>query len=183
MDDESLFINGKRVPAGSGETAADINPATEEVICQVARATEEDVDRAVDAARTAFSQGEWARLTARERSRLLVRIGQAIEAAADDLALRESLDVGKPLAYAKEFEIANGTPYGLAAGLHTRDVTRAHRVAASLQAGIVWVNTWGRFEDYTPFGGYKASGTGRELGPEGLDEYLQYKTVYLGLDA
>ena len=78
--------------------------------------------------------------------------------------------------------IANGTPYGLAAGLHTRDVQRAHRVAARLQAGIVWINTWAQFENCTSFGGYKASGYGRELGPEGIEEYLQYKSVYVNLD-
>jgi aldehyde dehydrogenase (NAD+) len=76
-------------------------------------------------------------------------------------------------------EIANGTPYGLAAGLHTRDITRAHPVAQRLRAGFIWINTWGRFENYTPFAGYKASGYGRELGPEGIEEYLQYKTVYV----
>lgn len=70
----------------------------------------------------------------------------------------------------------------MAAGLHTRDINRAHRVAGALQAGVVWINTWGRFENSTPFGGYKSSGYGRELGPEGIDEYLQHKTVYLDLD-
>ncbi|WIM92813.1 aldehyde dehydrogenase family protein [Actinoplanes oblitus] len=78
--------------------------------------------------------------------------------------------------------IANGTPYGLAAGLHTRDLKRAHRTASRLQAGIVWINTWGQFESSTPFGGYKQSGYGRELGPEGIEEYLQYKTVFVNVD-
>ncbi|MEV7418433.1 aldehyde dehydrogenase family protein [Streptomyces sp. NPDC089919] len=79
-------------------------------------------------------------------------------------------------------EIANGTPYGLAAGLHTRDLKRAHNVAGRLEAGIVWVNTWAAFENSTSFGGYKASGFGRELGPEGIEEYLQYKTIYVNVD-
>jgi aldehyde dehydrogenase (NAD+) len=477
-----LFIDGRQVDGGTGETVDDINPADEQVICQVARATTEDLDRAVAAARRAFEGGPWPRMTPKERGRLLVRVAEAVEAAAADLALRESLDVGKPLACTTAFDvpaaadlfayyggmveqlegaarpaghaslaytrreplgvvgaitpfnfpldlavnkiapalaagntvvhkpaeqtplsalllaeimrdaglpdgvynvvlgegrtigeaiirhpgidkiaftgstgvgkrliaaasgtlkkvtvelggkgaqivfddadpdkavesafqgaffntgqfcmagsrllvertvydeivdrlvdrvekalvgdpldpttelgplahraqldkiveyvrigkdegatlrtggsvgyqgwdgggfyhqptvfadatpqmriaqeeifgpvltvlpfdtdeeavsIANGTPYRLAAGLHTRDVTRAHRTAARLQAGIVWINTWGRFEDYTPFGGYKASGHGRELGPEGIEEYLQYKTVYVDLD-
>ncbi|MGY1821989.1 aldehyde dehydrogenase family protein [Geodermatophilus sp. SYSU D00079] len=77
--------------------------------------------------------------------------------------------------------LANGTPYGLAAGLHTRDVARAHRVAARLQAGLVWVNTYGVLDVSLPFGGYKASGYGRENGPEALDEYLQTKSVYVAL--
>ncbi|WP_328537678.1 aldehyde dehydrogenase family protein [Streptomyces sp. NBC_00344] len=79
-------------------------------------------------------------------------------------------------------EIANGTPYGLASGLHTQNIRRAHNVAAQLQSGIVWVNTWAQFENSTSFGGYKSSGYGRELGPEGIEEYLQYKTVYINVD-
>ncbi|MGY1594500.1 aldehyde dehydrogenase family protein [Geodermatophilus sp. SYSU D00708] len=77
--------------------------------------------------------------------------------------------------------LANGTPYGLAAGLHTKDVGRAHRVAARLEAGLIWVNTYGVLDVSLPFGGYKASGYGRENGPEALDEYLQTKSVYVAL--
>ncbi|WP_181780863.1 aldehyde dehydrogenase family protein [Pseudonocardia pini] len=77
--------------------------------------------------------------------------------------------------------LANDTPYGLAAGLQTGDVKRAHRVAAALQAGLVWVNGWGVLDVAMPIGGYKASGYGRECGPEGLDEYLQTKSVLIGL--
>jgi acyl-CoA reductase-like NAD-dependent aldehyde dehydrogenase len=77
--------------------------------------------------------------------------------------------------------LANSTPYGLAAGLHTKDVSRAHRVAAALEAGLIWVNTYGILDVALPFGGYKSSGYGRENGPEALDEYLQTKSVYLAL--
>jgi acyl-CoA reductase-like NAD-dependent aldehyde dehydrogenase len=77
--------------------------------------------------------------------------------------------------------LANDTPYGLAAGLQTTNVTRAHRVAAALQAGLVWVNTWGVLDVAMPIGGYKDSGYGREAGPEGLDEYLQTKSVLVNL--
>jgi acyl-CoA reductase-like NAD-dependent aldehyde dehydrogenase len=77
--------------------------------------------------------------------------------------------------------LANGTPYGLAAGLQTTDMTRAHRVAAQLQAGIVWVNGWAMLDASMPFGGYKQSGYGREGGPEGLDEYLQTKSVVISM--
>jgi acyl-CoA reductase-like NAD-dependent aldehyde dehydrogenase len=79
--------------------------------------------------------------------------------------------------------LANGTPYGLAAGLQTRDVTRAHRVAARLRAGSVWVNAWPLLDAGMPFGGYGQSGYGREGGPEGLDAYLQTKSVAIAMGA
>jgi acyl-CoA reductase-like NAD-dependent aldehyde dehydrogenase len=82
---------------------------------------------------------------------------------------------------AEAVAMANGTRFGLAAGLQTSDVTRAHRVAAALQAGIVWVNGWAALDVAMPFGGYKQSGYGRENGPEGLDEYLQTKSVVISL--
>lgn len=77
--------------------------------------------------------------------------------------------------------IANSVPYGLSAGVATSNVRRAHLIAHQLQAGIVWINTWAQFTARTPFGGYKHSGYGRELGPEGIEEYLQTKTVYVDL--
>lgn len=73
--------------------------------------------------------------------------------------------------------LANATRYGLAAGLQTSDIARAHRVAGRLKAGLVWVNNWGVLDVQMPIGGYKQSGYGRENGPEGLDEYLQTKSV------
>ncbi|TDC72419.1 aldehyde dehydrogenase family protein [Micromonospora sp. KC606] len=75
--------------------------------------------------------------------------------------------------------LANGTRYGLAAGLHTRDVARAHRVAGRLRSGIVWINSWAVLDSSLPFGGYKQSGYGREHGPEALDSYLQTKSVFV----
>jgi acyl-CoA reductase-like NAD-dependent aldehyde dehydrogenase len=78
--------------------------------------------------------------------------------------------------------LANGTPYGLAAGIQTRDVARAHRVAARLQAGIVWVNDWAMLDPAVPFGGVKSSGFGREYGPEALAPYTKTKSVVISLD-
>lgn len=73
--------------------------------------------------------------------------------------------------------IANGTSYGLAAGLWTRDTGRAHRVAARIEAGMVWVNTYRYIRWSTPYGGMKMSGWGRENGVEALDSFLETKTT------
>jgi acyl-CoA reductase-like NAD-dependent aldehyde dehydrogenase len=76
---------------------------------------------------------------------------------------------------------ANDTEYGLAAGLWTRDISNAHKLAGMLQAGNVYVNTWGGGDPAAPFGGYKASGIGREKGRANLDAYLETKTVWVQL--
>jgi len=76
---------------------------------------------------------------------------------------------------------ANDTPYGLAAAVWSRDIGRAHRVARRLQAGTVWVNTYNRYDAAAPFGGYKESGYGRELGAHALEHYTQVKNVWVDL--
>ena len=77
--------------------------------------------------------------------------------------------------------IANDTTYGLAAGIWTRDVQRAHRVAHAVNAGTVWVNTYRVLAYNVPYGGFNQSGIGRENGLEGLDAYLQTKSVWIEL--
>jgi acyl-CoA reductase-like NAD-dependent aldehyde dehydrogenase len=77
---------------------------------------------------------------------------------------------------------ANDTAYGLAAAIHTNDMKLATRVINELAAGTVWVNCYNTFFHQMPFGGYKASGIGRELGEEALYEYLQVKSVISNLE-
>lgn len=90
--------------------------------------------------------------------------------------------VAEPFTKAEELIArANQSQYGLAAGIWTRDIGKAHRIAASLKAGTVWVNCYNVFDSALPFGGYKQSGWGREMGHEVLNLYTQTKAVVVGL--
>lgn len=91
------------------------------------------------------------------------------------LAAIEFADVDEAIAR------ANLSQYGLAAGVWTRDVKKAHQVARRLQAGTVWVNTYNVYDTAAPFGGYKQSGFGREMGQHAIEHYTQVKTVCVDL--
>ena len=82
---------------------------------------------------------------------------------------------------AEAIRVANGTLYGLAASIWTRDVARAHALARKVQAGVVWINCFNEFDDAAPFGGYKESGWGRDLSAHALENYTQLKTVWTQL--
>jgi aldehyde dehydrogenase (NAD+) len=75
--------------------------------------------------------------------------------------------------------IANDTAYGLASGVHTRDLKKAITVAHAIHSGTTWVNTYNKYDSTTPYGGYKASGFGRECGPESMESYTQVKSVWI----
>lgn len=84
---------------------------------------------------------------------------------------------------AEAIEIANSTDYGLGAGLWTRDLARAHGVAAALRSGMVWVNCYKRVHPASPFGGVRLSGYGREMGFDAMHEYTEAKSVWLNVNA
>ena len=77
--------------------------------------------------------------------------------------------------------VGNDTIYGLAAGIWTNDVSKAHRTAEELRAGTVWINCYNVFDAALPFGGYKQSGWGREMGAEALENYTETKAVCIQL--
>jgi acyl-CoA reductase-like NAD-dependent aldehyde dehydrogenase len=84
---------------------------------------------------------------------------------------------------AEALAVANAVDYGLGGGLWTRDLSRAHRFARELRAGMVWVNTYKRVNPGSPFGGVGASGYGREMGFEAMREYTEAKSVWVNVDA
>ncbi|MDF9795613.1 betaine-aldehyde dehydrogenase [Catalinimonas alkaloidigena] len=89
------------------------------------------------------------------------------------------------LTFSEEEEVlqrANNTPFGLAAGVFTKDLRKAHRMVAGLEAGMCWINTFNINPVEIPFGGYKQSGIGRENGLAAIEHYTQLKTVYVAMD-
>jgi acyl-CoA reductase-like NAD-dependent aldehyde dehydrogenase len=92
--------------------------------------------------------------------------------------------VGAPISFTDENDAVlqgNTTDYGLSAAVWTRDISRAHKMARSLKAGTVWVNCFNQLDPISPFGGYKQSGFGRELGKYAIDLYTQIKSVWMKL--
>src|SRR5260370_11605806 len=94
--DQPMFIGGKWVDSISGKTFATTNPATGETICQVAEGDKADIDLAVKAARKAFEEGPWPRMSAAERGRLMNKLADLLESHREELAALETLDNGKP---------------------------------------------------------------------------------------
>src|SRR5450432_3172783 len=100
-----MLINGKWVNAASGKTFPTYNPATGEILTQVAEGDREDIEQAVRAARNAFDNGPWRKITAAERSRLMWKLSDLLEQHTEELGYLESLDNGKPLAVAKAADV------------------------------------------------------------------------------
>ena len=138
-----------------------------------------------NSARTRRRSPSAAARTLPHSSRLLRRTDDLYDV---DSSARISEEIFGPVAAVIPFDtkttlkIANDTPYGLAAAVWSRDVYRVLRIVKALRAGIVWVNPTQPTYVEAPWGGYKKTGFGRELGVDGLDEYLQTKQVYINLN-
>src|SRR5215213_7266500 len=103
-DRYGLFINGREVQATGGETFPSVNPATEEPLAQVAKATAKDVDTAVRAARTA-QRRRWGNLTGKERAKYLFRIARILQERSREFAVLESMDSGKPIKESRDIDV------------------------------------------------------------------------------
>lgn len=191
---KKLLIDGEWVDAGSGRTFATYDPATGGKLADVAHGEAADIDVAVRAARAAFD-GPWSRLKSNQRERLIWRHGDAgffveptvfVDVRPSLSIVREEIfgPVVAAIPFSSEDDLvaaANDSEYGLAAGIWTRDLSKAHRVAKRLKAGSVWVDQYDGFDTALPFGGYKQSGWGRELGAAAIDLYTQTKAVNIAL--
>jgi phenylacetaldehyde dehydrogenase len=102
---QKMLINGKFIEAASGKTFGTYNPATGEVICQVAEGDREDINRAVQAARAAFDSGPWSKISASERGRMIWKLADLLEQHTEEFAQLESLDNGKPLTVARVADV------------------------------------------------------------------------------
>eukprot|EP00063_Salmo_salar_P007551 XP_013982386.1 PREDICTED: retinal dehydrogenase 2-like [Salmo salar] len=264
-----IFINNEWQDSVSGKTFPVYNPASGEQICEVQEAEKADVDKAVQAARLAFTLGSvWRRMDASERGRLLAKLADLVERDSAYLAvslpqcsksrsrtssflqhtqrnmhhtvpisqeqqsrvlefIRSGISEGarlecggkalglkgffiEPTVFsnvkddmriAKEeifgpvqqimkfktidevIERANNTEYGLVAAVFTSDITKAMTISTAMQAGTVWINCFNALSTQCPFGGYKMSGNGRELGDCGLKEYSEVKTITIKISA
>src|SRR5215468_42033 len=99
------FINGNYADAASGATFDSINPGTGKLLARVASGDTEDINRAVSAARAAFRKGSWANLAPKERQKVLKRLAELIRKHGDELALLETMDMGKPIAVSLSSDI------------------------------------------------------------------------------
>ena len=119
------------------------------------------MDRAVQAAREVFERGDWSQASPAQRKAVLNTLADLMERHGEELALLETLDTGKPIRHSLRDDIPGA--------------------ARAIRAGTVWINSYNYYDAGAPFGGFKASGFGRDLGRDALDGYLETKTVWVGL--
>lgn len=105
VNNAKLFIDGEYVDALSGETFESINPATNERLALVANGSEQDAKRAIQSAKNAYDSGVWSKMPVEERSDILCKMSDLIMENVDELAMVETLDVGKPIKESRGFDI------------------------------------------------------------------------------
>ena len=177
-----LFIDG-RSSAGAGPPIAAINPANGALLAELSCGTALDIDRAVAAARLALGGNADPGETggAYVEPALLCDVTPAMTVEREEI-FGPVACVQRFTSEAEAIRLANDSIYGLAASIWTSDVSCAHRMVKSLEAGVVWVNCFGDGDMTQPFGGYKQSGNTRDKSLECLAGYLQSKSAWFSLD-
>ena len=165
-----LFIGGGFPRSESGRTY-EVHASDGRFLANAALGSRKDGRDAVLAARTA--QPGWAGATAYNRGQVLYRVAELLEGRRGQFVDEVRSGEGLSAADAEAVSRANNTPYGLSAGVWTEKGSRILWMADRLRAGVVWANTFNRFDTTSPFGGYKESGCGREGGMHGLHAYVR----------
>jgi phenylacetaldehyde dehydrogenase len=172
---EGISASAKKIRVGSG-----LDPKTQ----MGPLVSEEQLNRVCGYLESGFSQGAKAAAGGQKTGDkgYFVEPTVLVDTTEDMKVVQEEIFgpvvVAMPFATAEEIvPRANDNVYGLAAGIWTRDISKAHRMAESLQAGTVWINCYNIFDAALPFGGYKQSGWGREMGHDVLNNYTQTKAV------
>jgi aldehyde dehydrogenase (NAD+) len=178
---DRFYIGGQWVTPSSSDTINVIDSHTEQVYLTVAEARAADMDRAVSAARAAFDDGPWPRLTHQERAGYLRALGAEVvrrSVIAQEEIFGPVLSVIPAQDEADAVRIANDTIYGLHGAVFTSDVERARAVAGQLRTGAIGHNGFKSDFDMG-HGGFKQSGIGREGGIDGLLPFLESKAILL----
>jgi phenylacetaldehyde dehydrogenase len=172
---EGISANAKKIRVGSG-----LDPKTQ----MGPLVSEEQLNRVCGYLESGFSQGAKAAAGGQKKGDkgYFVEPTVLVDTTEDMKVVQEEIFgpvvVAMPFSSTEEIiPRANDNVYGLAAGIWTRDISKAHRMAESLQAGTVWINCYNIFDAALPFGGYKQSGWGREMGHDVLNNYTQTKAV------
>jgi phenylacetaldehyde dehydrogenase len=172
---EGISANAKKIRVGSG-----LDPKTQ----MGPLVSEEQLNRVCGYLESGFSQGAKAAAGGQKKGEkgYFVEPTVLVDTTEDMKVVQEEIFgpvvVAMPFSSTEEIiPRANDNVYGLAAGIWTRDISKAHRMAESLQAGTVWINCYNIFDAALPFGGYKQSGWGREMGHDVLNNYTQTKAV------
>ena len=176
--DERLLIDGQLVPASGGATFENVNPATEEVIGVVADGSLADMDNAIGAARRAFDTTGWSTDEA-FRLRCIRQLQEAFTRHLEEI-FGPVLVVIAHDGDDDAVDIANDSVYGLSGAVISDDIERARRVAKRVRTGTIGVNGGLFYSPDVPFGGYRQSGIGREMGVAGFEEYLETKSIAEG---
>ena len=172
-----LLIGGENVPAASGETFDTVSPTTNEAVGRMARAGVEDVDRAVAAARKAFDEGPWPRMTPLERSRIMHKIATILRERLPEIAVMETTNCGKISVESYDDANSSASCFEYYAGVATQLWGAQIPMNGPLLVNYPTVNP-----PEAIFGGYEQSGLGRELSRHTVDLYTQTKNVVVSVN-
>ncbi len=180
---KKMLIAGEWVDSISGLRRSIVDPGNQEAINSVPESNQSDIKRAIAAGRFTSGQKVMTGASQSIKKTSLELGGKNPNIVFADSEIATAVDGALFAAFANQGEVCSaGSRYGLAAGVWAKDVHRSLRMVREIRAGIVWVNTYHPTYNELPWGGYKRSGIGRELGLYGIEEYLETKQVNFQID-